>query len=213
MAAEARGGFDPATLRKWIPVGIVVAVLLGVAAMVLARELVSPAAPDPPARATPAAPAAPPADGVTRFRDAEGAFSISYPAGWERVVSSDPEVRLLAQGEGSSMLVRMGDLGIEVGPKNLGAARKLTDKLVQSAGQAKQLRPPKRVSLGGLQGFLYLYTFADAASGQRGAHAHYFLFRGETLITMVFQTVPAERLAELAPLFDRIGETLRIPPG
>ncbi len=213
MASEARGGLEPATLRKWIPVGIVAAILLGVAAMVIARELVSPAPPDPPARAAPAAPAAPAADGVARFRDAEGAFSISYPGGWERVVSSDPEVRLLAQGDGSSMLVRMGDLGIEVGPENLEAARKLTDKLVRSAGQAKQLRPPRRVSLGGLTGFLYLYTFADAASGQRGAHAHYFLFRGETLFTIVFQTVPAERLPELAPLFDRIGETLRTAPG
>ncbi|MBA3306332.1 MAG: hypothetical protein H0U25_10465, partial [Thermoleophilaceae bacterium] len=44
-------------------------------------------------------------------------------------------------------------------------------------------------------------------------HAHYFLFRGRTLITIVFQTVPADRFAELAPLFDRIAETLRITPG
>jgi len=81
VAAEARGGLEPATLRKWIPVGIVAAILLGVAAMVIARELISPAPPDPPARAAPAAPAAPATDGVARFRDAEGTFSISYPGG------------------------------------------------------------------------------------------------------------------------------------
>ena len=208
MAAEARGGFEPATLKKWIPAGIVAAILLGVAAMVFARELVSPAPPEAPMARAPRE-----AGGVTQFRDPAGAFSISHPASWTRVASSNPEVRLLAQGDGSSMLVRVGDLGIEVGPENLGAARKLTDKLVRSAGQAKPLRPPKRVSLGGLPGFLYLYTFADAASGQRGAHAHYFLFRGETLFTIIFQTVPAERLPELAPLFDRIGETLRTAPG
>jgi len=187
-------------------VAIAAVILVGVAAMVIARELVSPAPPppDPPAARAPS--------DFVRFRDEAGAFSISHPAGWARVASPDPEVRLLVQGDGSSMLVRMGNLGIEVGPESLGAARKLTDKLVRTAGGTKLLRPPKQVTLGGLPGYLYLYTFADAASGQRGAHAHYFLFRGETLITIVFQTVPAERLNALAPLFDRIGETLRATP-
>lgn len=204
MTAEAPAGFRPAALRKWIPVGVAAAILLGAAAMVVARELISPAPPDPPARA---------ANELIRFRDAAGAYSISHPVGWKRVASSDPEVRLLAVGDSSSMLVRMGNLGVEVRPEGLGAAKRLTDKLVRSAGQVKLLRPTKQVTLGGLPGYLYLYTFADAATGQRGAHAHYFLFRGRTLITIVFQTVPANRFASLAPLFDRLGETLRATPG
>lgn len=172
--------------------------------MLIGRELLAPDEPKPPAR---------PANAFVRFRDAEGGISISHPAGWRRVASSNPEVRLLAEGDGSSMLVRMADLGFEIGAENVRAARKITDRLVRATGQAKLLRAPRQATLGGLPGYLYLYTFSSAATGQRGAHAHYFLFRGRTLITIVFQAVPAERLARLAPLFDRIGETLQPTPG
>jgi len=204
LTAKPRGGFEPAVLRRWVPAGVVVAVLVGAAAILIGRELTSPPKPEPPARR---------ANAFVQFRDAAGGFSISYPAAWRRIASSDPEVRLLAEGEGSSMLLRTAGLGIEVGAKNLGRARKLTDKLVRAAGKAELLRPPQQVDLGGLPGYLYLYTFSNASTGQQGAHAHYFLFRGRAVITIVFQTVPAERLARLAPLFDRIGETLRPIPG
>jgi len=204
VRARARAGFEPGALRRWIPAGAAIAILLGAVAVVLGRELIAPAPREPPA---------PAANAFVRFRDAAGGISISYPARWRRVASRNPEVRLLAEGEGSSMLVRMADIGIEVGPESLGSARKLTDTLVRAAKKAELLRPPTRVSLGGLPGYLYLYTFSDDATGQRGAHAHYFLFRGQTLITLVFQTEPAERLARLAPLFDRLGETLRPTPG
>ncbi len=186
--------------------GAAAAVLLAVGAMFIGRELI---APDP----APPQPRAPSADEFARFTDAEAAFSISYPAGWRRLPSPNPEVRLLVEGDGSSMLVRVTELGVDVGPKNLDAAKRLTDKLVGSVDQAKLQRRPRRVTLGGLPGFLYLYTFPDPVTGQLGAHAHYFAFRGRTLITIVFQTVPAKRLASLAPLFDRIGESLRSIPG
>ncbi|MGI9094812.1 MAG: hypothetical protein ACR2F4_04445 [Thermoleophilaceae bacterium] len=204
MTAEARGGFEPAALRRWIPLAVAVAILGGVAAYMLARGLASPAPPEQPA---------PTADGFVRFRDVAAGLSISHPAGWRRVTSADPEVRLLAEGDDASMSVRTADIGIEVGPESLGAAKRLTDKLVSSVGQVKLARPPTQVTLGGLPGYLYLYSYPDAATGGRGAHAHYFLFRGRTLITIVFQTAPAERLAQFAPLFDRIGETLRPTPG
>lgn len=207
MTAEARGTFDPAALRRWIPAAVAVAVLVGAIAMVTARELVSPDSPDPPPRAERAD------DGFVRFRDAAGGISIAYPAGWRRVSSPDPEVRLLVEGDGSSMQVRMADLGIEVGPESLGSARKLTDNLVRVAGQVTLVRPPTRETLGGLPGYLYVYTFPDRATGEEGAHAHYFLFRGRTLITVVFEAVPSDRLAGLAPLFDRIGDTLQVAPG
>jgi len=201
VTGEARGGFaPPPALRRWIPVAAAVAILVGAAAMLIARELVSADAPEPPARAT---------TDFVRFRDTAGGFSISHPPGWRRLASPDPTVRLLAEGDDASMQVRMASLGVEVGTENLADAKKLTDKLVRSAGQAQLIRPPQQTSLGGLPGYLYLYTFQDRATGTGGAHAHYFLFRGQTLITIVFQTAQAERLVELAPLFDRIGDTLR----
>ncbi|MCP9490539.1 MAG: hypothetical protein MSC31_11775 [Solirubrobacteraceae bacterium MAG38_C4-C5] len=201
MPAEARVGVGPATRRRWIAAGVAVVILVGGAAMLIGRELITPDLPDPPARA---------ADGLVAFADPQAGISISHPPGWRRIASADPAVALLAEGDGASMLVRTADLGVEVG--NLDTAKEVSDDLVR-AGQPTLLRPPKQVTLGGLPGYLYLYTFPDAATGQRGAHAHYFLFRDQTLITVVFQTVPAEGFATLAPLFDRIAETLRASPG
>jgi hypothetical protein len=179
--------------------------VLAVVAMVFGRALIAPA-PRP-------RPAPSKAKAFVRFRDTAGGISILRPAGWRRVVSPDPQVRLLAEGDGASMQVRMANLGIQVGPESLGPAKKLTDRLVRSAGGAKPLRPPRRVTLAGLPGYLYIYTFRDPATGAQGAHAHYFLFRGQSLLTIVFQVVPADGFARLAPLFDRLGETLRVSAG
>ena len=122
----------------------------------------------------------------------------------------DAQVSLLAERDGASVLVRTASLGVEVDAGSLGAARRLTDKLVRVADELKPLGRPRLVGLGGLPGYLYLYTFRDGTTGQRAAHAHYFLFRGETMITIIFKAEPASRFADLARLFDRIGGTLRI---
>ncbi len=204
MTAEARGGVRLPAGRRWIAAGAAAILLLGVAAVMTGRELISPAPPDPPPAQA--------ADDLVAFDDPARAISISHPPGWRRIASGDPAVALLAEGGDASMLVRTTDLGVEIGPEDLDSAKEVSDTLVR-AGEHKLLRPPKQVTLGGLPGYLYLYSYPDAASGQRGAHAHYFLFRGQTLITIVFQTVPAERFAASAPLFDRIGETLRANPG
>ncbi len=201
MPAETGVGAGPAARRRWIAGGAALVILVGAAAALIGRELITPAPPDPPAQA---------ADDLEAFADPEVGISISNPPGWRRVASADPAVVLLAEGDGASMLVRTADLGVEVG--NLDTAKEISDDLVR-AGQPTLLRPPEQVDLGGVPGYLYLYTFPDAATGQRGAHAHYFLFRGQTLITVVFQTVPAEGFAGLAPLFDRIGDTLRVTAG
>jgi len=202
VPAEARAGVGPAARRKWIAGGAAAVILVGAAAALLGRELITPDLPEPPARAA--------ADDLEAFADPEAGISISHPPDWRRVASADPAVVLLAEGEGASMLVRTIDLGVEV--TDLETAKEVSDDLVRT-GQPTLLRQPKQVTLGGLPGYLYLYTFPDATTGQRGAHAHYFLFRGQTLITVVFQTVPAEGFARLAPLFDRIADTLRATPG
>jgi hypothetical protein len=202
VTAQARGGVRLPAGRRWIAAGAAAILLLGVAAVMIGRELISPAPPDPPPAQA--------ADDLVAFDDPARGISISHPLGWRRVASDDPAVVLLAEGDGASMLVRTADLGVEIG--DLDTAKEISDDLVR-AGQPKLLRPAKQVTLGGLPGYLYLYTFPDAATGQRGAHAHYFLFRGQTLITIVFQTVPAQRFAQSAPLFDRIAETLRVNPG
>jgi len=144
------------------------------------------------------------------FEDKPDNLSISYPATWQRIGSSDPEVALVTGTAEVSLLMRTTRLGTKVGPKSLDSAKNLTDGLVMKGEHVKQLRPPRRIdNLGGLPGWLYIYSFQNTATGQRGAHAHYFLFRGDTLITLVFQTVPSERFANYAKLFDRLAGTFK----
>ncbi len=196
--------------RRWLIIGAAATILLAVAAMLVGKELVS--SPSAPPKPTPKRSSAAPA-GLVRFTDPVGRFSISYPPAWRRLMSRDSQVRLLAARDAASVLVRTQPLGTPVGPESLGAAKKLTDNLVRSAGTIKLLNKARQVTLGGLSGYLYLYTFKDsAAAGQLVAHAHYFLFRGETLLTVVFQAQPADRFAALVPLFDRIAATFRAQP-
>lgn len=163
------------------------------------------------AAATPTAPQAPAPgpDGFVRYADVARGLSISLPASWHRLPSPDPQVSVLATGEGASVLLRSAPLGIDISPNNIGPARKITDNLVKAAQQVTIVQGAKRVNVGGLPGYLYLYTYQDPATGQRGGHAHYFIFRHQTLINMIFQVVPSDNFASLAPRFDQIGRTLR----
>ena len=153
---------------------------------------------------------------LIRFEDREKKLSIAYPATWQRVGSRDPQVSLVVGSLDASLLMRTASLGTPVAAEAIGSAKRLTDRLVKSGTKVKQLRPPRRIDdLGGLPGWLYIYSFEDAATGRRGAHAHYFLFRGETMITLVFQTLPSERFTTYAPLFDRLASSFRatLPEG
>ena len=211
LAADA--GFGLTRGRLLAGAGVVIVAAL--AAMVVGRQLLSGPASSPPKPAAPAprpataAPKAPVPDGFTRFDDPIRGLSISLPASWHRIPSADAELSLLATGDGASMLMRTAPLGIQIGPDDVGQARKITDNLLKAAGKVTIVSGPKRVSVGGLPGYLYLYTYRNAA-GQQGAHAHYFLFRSnQTMLTIVFEVLPADRFAGLGPLFDRIAGTLR----
>lgn len=151
--------------------------------------------------------------GLIPFEDERHALKISYPATWSRIASSDPEVSLVAGNAEVSLLMRTRRIPVDVEPGAIDQAKKLTDALVKRGQRIRQLRPPRRIdNLGGLPGWLYIYVFRDSATGQRGAHAHYFLFRDDTLVTMVFQTLPSERFATYAPLFDRVAATFEAAP-
>lgn len=151
--------------------------------------------------------------GLVRFNDERNALKISYPATWTRVAPSDPEVSLVVGTAEASLLMRTRKIPVDVEPGAIDEAKKLTDALVKRGQRIRQLRPPRKIdNLGGLPGWLYIYAFRDSATGERGAHAHYFLFRDDTLVTMVFQTLPSERFTTYAPLFDRVAATFEAGP-
>ena len=179
-----------------------------VAGQMLAAEPEAPAAtsPGPSAQRGTTAPTPDPgATELTDFRATEAGFALSYPAAWQRLEAADPEVALAAAGDdGGSLQVRVIDLDKDVAPEELPAFRQLTRDIVTSTDGVALLDEPRRTELAGLPGYFYFYAFEDAASDRRGVHSHYFLFHGDTLITLVFQALPATRFDDLAPLFDRV---------
>jgi hypothetical protein len=148
--------------------------------------------------------------GMVEFRDDAAGFAVGYPADWQRLESNDPQVGLIAtRNQKDSFLARVVRLNSPVGPADLPRLKTVTDEVVKANQGVEVLQGPREVQVGGVPGYFYLYRFTDAASGQRGAHSHYFLFRDATMITLVFQALPEESFTELAPLFDRIVSTFR----
>lgn len=204
--------------RNWI-VPAVILVAAGVLAITVGGSGGTPggtASPEPSgtptATATPTRPepqAGP--TGFTTFRSEEARLEISYPAGWDALNSPDDEVVLVATPNGSdSLLVRVVGLDAEVGPDDLPQMQQVTDRIVRSGEGVDVLVGPREITLGGLPGYYYLYRFVDDATGQQGAHAHYFLFDGSRMIVLVFQALPDQRFEELAGVFDRVASSLRI---
>jgi hypothetical protein len=204
-------------LSKWITVGRSVAV--GVALLNVAcsgggsGDKAKQAAPSPSTSASASAPAG---DRV-EFRDDKGGWAISYPKSWSRLESNDRDVSLVvsekAPGQnatGGSILARTVALGAAVGPEQLAEAKKVTDQIVTSGAGVQLLAQPTTIRQGGLAGYFYFYSFKDSATGQEGAHSHYFLFKGATMISFVFQAVPKGDFPRLAPTFDEVIGSFRL---
>jgi hypothetical protein len=186
-------------------VAAILALVLGAA---IGRSII----PSPsPHHAPPAAASAEFADG--EFTDRETGIALTYPATWHRVQSSDPQVRLLATAGSESLLVRVTKSEIEnVKRERLPAVRQFTDQLLAADQRTKQLVTPEAISLAGLLGLRYRYTYTGD-DGSTGAHVHYFLFKRGKMIQLVFQTMPATSLPKSEPEFERIASTLRSTGG
>lgn len=169
----------------------------------------------PPMPATTQARSVTPTAELVEFRDDRAGFALSYPKAWIRATAPNPQIVLVAaehdpaRNLGGSILVRVTPLDAPVGKAQLGETRKATDALVASSEGVALKAEPMETEQGGLPGLYYLYTFRDPVSGVIGAHSHYFLFKGSTMISVVFQTLPDGDFGRLAPLFDRVAGSLR----
>ncbi|MGH9190295.1 MAG: PsbP-related protein [Acidimicrobiales bacterium] len=146
------------------------------------------------------------------FRDPETGFSVQYPVAWQQLPSSDdPSVRLRAAASGGDgMSVRVQRFEQPTTAENMDNIQAFGRAVVTSNKSAKVLLE-QPVTVDGMPGFYYLYTYADS-SGQEGAHAHYFLFRGRKANQIVFQAVPSSGFDRLAPLFQQIADSFKSDP-
>ena len=121
------------------------------------------------------------------------------------VVSEKPA----EQNTGGSILARDLTLGAPVNDANLAAAKEVTDRIVTGDG-IQHITEPTVIHQAGLPGYFYFYSFKDPASGQEGVHSHYFLFKGSTMISFVFQALPKDDFQRLANLFDAVIGSFRV---
>lgn len=192
--------------RKWLVGGVaaflaIAAILALVIGGVVGRSIV-------PSTTEPAAPAVepPPPQGTTRFKDTLTDISIAYPAAWQRRLARDQEVRMIASSSDASAAVSISVRKSEletVTAQTLPLVRPLTDDLLRADTRIETVPEPVPVTVDGLPGYRYTYTYRREQGGL-GAHIHYFLFKQERVIQMVFQAVPAAKLDELQPTFDAI---------
>ena len=200
--------------RKIIVAGISLMVVAGAGTLFsVSRDRDAPRMP-----ATTQARSVTPTAELAEFRDDQTGFALSYPTAWVRAMAPDPQIVLVAAEQdpaknlGGSILVRVTPLDAPVGKAQLGETRKATDALVAAADGVALKAEPAETEQGGLPGLYYLYTFRDPVSGQTGVHSHYFLFKGSTMISVVFQALPQDDFARLAPLFDRVAGSIRTLP-
>jgi hypothetical protein len=152
---------------------------------------------------------------LVEFRDDKAGWAISYPKTWNRLEAKDTDVVLVvsekpaAENRGGSILARVVTLGAPVDDANLAAAKEITDRVVSGDG-IQQITQPAAVHQAGLPGYFYFYSFKDAASGQQGVHSHYFLFKGSTMISFVFQALPQDDFRRLASLYDEVIASFKV---
>jgi hypothetical protein len=152
---------------------------------------------------------------LVEFRDEKAGWAISYPRSWNRLQSPDADVVLVVSenppglNSGGSILARDLVLGAPVDESKLSAAKEVTDRIVTGGEGIRLLAEPAVVHQGGLPGYFYFYSFKDPTTGQEGVHSHYFLFKGSTMISFVFQALPKENFQALAHLYDEVIGSLR----
>lgn len=188
--------------RKWLVAGVVgvlalFAVLALVVGGVVGRSIVP--APEEPSRPA-----------TERFADTLTDVAVSYPTTWVRRTPRDQAVRILAASpDGSaavSVSVRKSGVEEPITLESLPVVRPLTDDLLKADTRITALTDPVAVTVGGLPGYRYRYTYRMGKDTE-GAHVHYYLFKDDRLVQLVLQAVPATQLPALQPTFDQIADT------
>jgi hypothetical protein len=147
-----------------------------------------------------------------RHIDETAGFSLDYPASWNVYGSRDPGVQfLVGPDDADFVLVRViAPLPVCIGPGQTQAMKQITDGLLLN--QKVEILREAQVSLAGLPGWEYVYSFADSVTKGTGVHIHVFLFQGNRLHTLVLQVLPQTRLHDLAPTFDQVLARFRTMP-
>lgn len=205
---------------RWLPLAAAIAVggviLFGLSYFVATRLF---ARSDPSAGKRPGASGSPgpgstdaiPANWVT-FKDDQAGVSISYPKSWTKFSTPGDEYARLAAGardSGDLLRLRVIPVPTTIDPATVFQLKESFDKYVNT--ERVNVIKQQQITLNGLVGWHYLYTFADPDGGS-GIQSRYLLANGAKIDDLVFQALPKEDFKDLAKLFDKIAGTFRSTP-
>ena len=146
---------------------------------------------------------------VTTFSDPETGITVQYPRAWQRVQVPVADYRLAVNGGNNvAFTIRVVPIQLPATTQNLENFKAVTDGLVGSNSTVQVLKQ-QAISLNGMLGYYYFYTFSDGPV--QAVHAHYFLFSGHKMNILVFQSLPDD-FQNLAGTFDKIAESFRSDP-
>lgn len=147
---------------------------------------------------------------LTTYTDAAKHYRISYPREWQATTDAVGGLVLHVRGQ-NAVSVRELDLAAAVNTQNVADMRAVTDAILSAPKASLTVLDSQQVRIGTLVGLYYLYYFP--AGAQRGVHAHYFLFSGTRMFTLVFQTLPVADFEPLAKTFDAVAQSFAVTPG
>lgn len=148
-----------------------------------------------------AAPAAPEAGGATLV-DRKAGYQLTYPDSWAELSGAGTQGHVIGIDGGSAFSIRTFPLQHPVDTADVKDMRAVTDAILSTPDARLTVLDVREVEVAGLPAVYYLYYFPDG--GRRGIHAHYFVFDGTRMHTLVFQVVPAARFGDYAAQFDDV---------
>jgi hypothetical protein len=192
--------------RGWAAVAAACVVGCGVTAWVALHR---PADAKPPGSRS-AGPVASRPPGFVTYTDAAKHYRISYPGRWRRTTDAERGLVLHVGGR-DAVSVREFHLTAPVDTGNVADMRAVTDAILSAPSAHLSVLESQVVRIGRLSGLYYLYYFP--AGEQRGVHAHYFLFSGKRMFTLVFQALPVADFQALAKTFDAVSGSFAVTAG
>jgi hypothetical protein len=137
-------------------------------------------------------------------------FTIRYPKEW-RAADYEGGLALDAGGTDAVDVRLLQRTEVPTTVDNLANIKAFTDGVVGLNKSAVILKQ-QAIMLNGMPGYYYLYTFTEGETGAEGVHAHYFLFRGRNMYTIVFQAIPSDGFGRLSSVFDQIAQSFETQP-
>lgn len=143
--------------------------------------------------------------------DATG-FTVKFAKTWEILRAPNADIRLVVNAGGNDgFQVRVAPIQTPATVQNIENFKAVTDAVVFGDKTARSVKE-QLITVNGLLAYYYLYTFHDPVSNSEGVHAQYFVFEGNRMFMMTFQTVPSDEFAKQATLWDQVAESFTVKP-